>query len=34
MIDDSQPSFSLPSVSRKKAGVFDGGRLAAGARTR
>jgi hypothetical protein len=28
MIDDSQLSFSLPSVSRKKvAAVFDGGRL-------
>jgi hypothetical protein len=28
MIDDSQLSFSLPSVSRKKVtAVFDGGRL-------
>jgi len=28
MIDDSQPSFSRPFVSRKKVtAVFDGGRL-------
>jgi hypothetical protein len=33
MIDDSQLSFSLPSVSRKKVtAVFDGGRLSSDSR--